>query len=96
MPLFGSGERTVNHIGSAVENVFQNQLDMIPVQEDDGVNEIILVAFMLDYMLDGKPTGALISYRVSNIAVLADIQAGDILPIGKDRLETERLPCAAG
>ena len=48
---FGMGERTVNHIGTAPDNVFQRQLDMMPVQENDGVNEIILVAFMLDYML---------------------------------------------
>ena len=45
---FRLGKRAVNDVGSAPDIILQSQLDIVPVQVDNRVNEIVLLSQGVD------------------------------------------------
>ena len=50
--------------------VFLAQLDMMPVEKNDGINEIVLVPLMFYNVLYKQPSTASISFRISMFGII--------------------------
>jgi len=55
---------------------------MVPIQKNDGINEIVLISLMFHDMLNKQPRSASIAFRISNrIAIASYVETCIIRPI---------------